>query len=78
VLNFSAGVELTGRHRAIGASHGITGKVCRTRFFSRNTTTTIREPCQIRRERGLISAFASTLNRNTASRADDKFDEAVD
>jgi hypothetical protein len=60
------------------APHGITRKVCRMRFFSLNTTTTIREPCQIHCEGHRISALASTLNRKTAPSADDIFDEAVD
>jgi hypothetical protein len=47
-------------------------------FSSRNTTKTIREPCQIRGEACWISAFDSTLQRKSAPPADDMFDEAVD
>jgi hypothetical protein len=48
------------------------------RLSSRNTIKTTREPCQICREAGRISAVDNTLHRKSAPRADDIFDEAVD
>jgi hypothetical protein len=57
---------------------GITGKASETQRFLAGTTTTTREPCQIRRRAGRISSFDSTFNRKTAPPADDMFDEAVD